>query len=137
MLLYGSPKEEHGPFDLLMHEPRQRRSWLIFDVGQNMPQPLPSGLATTVNAKVLAHVENLSAHSDIAEVLGTAVKPLGDAQLFCPDWQKYRYVVVYTKGVIFGLAVGMDTIAFRLDPRMKSRALVTGAFRTRNVAKSG
>jgi hypothetical protein len=91
-----------------------------------MTQPLPIGLATAVNARVLAHVEHLSAHSDIADVLRSAVQPLGDAQLFCPDWNGYRYVVVSTKGVVFGLAVGTDTIAFRLDPRMKSRALITG-----------
>lgn len=95
--------------------------------GLRMPQPLPKNLATPVNARVLAHVAPLSAHSDIAGVLGDAVKALGDAQVFCPDWQSYRYVVVSTRGVIFGLAVGMDTIAFRLDPRMRNRALLTGA----------
>src|SRR5687768_12694137 len=36
VLYYVSPKIEHGPFDLLLHEPRRRRSWLIFDVGQRM-----------------------------------------------------------------------------------------------------
>jgi DNA-binding MarR family transcriptional regulator len=34
VLLYDSPKEKHGSFDLLLHEPRQRRPWLIFDVRQ-------------------------------------------------------------------------------------------------------
>ena len=34
MLRHVSPKEEHGPFDVPLHEPRQRRSWLIFDVRQ-------------------------------------------------------------------------------------------------------
>ena len=29
------PKEEYGPINLLLHEPRQRRSWLIFD-GKSM-----------------------------------------------------------------------------------------------------
>jgi len=82
---------------------------------------------TEVNSTVLAHVEKLSAHSDIVDVLESAVKPLGDVQLFCPDWQKYRYVAASTKGVIFGLAVGMDTVAFRLDEKMKSRALLTGS----------
>jgi hypothetical protein len=47
--------------------------------------------------------------------------------VFCPDVIAYRYVVVATKGIIFGLAVGMNTIAFRLDTRMKLRALKTGA----------
>jgi len=102
-------------------------AWLIFDVGRNMSQSVPPALVNAVNAVVLRHVERLSAHSDIVDVLRSAVKPLGDVQLFCPDWQTYRYVVASTKGVIFGLAVGTDTIAFRLNPKMKSRALLTGA----------
>src|SRR5688572_13764421 len=36
VLSYDSPKEEDGQLDLLSHEPRQRRSWLVFDVRQNM-----------------------------------------------------------------------------------------------------
>ena len=88
---------------------------------------IPAPLLNRINAPVLAHVKDLSAHSDITEPLLTAVKPLGDVQVFCPDAHKYRYVVVSTNGIIFGLAVGMNTIAFRLDPRMKLRALATGA----------
>ena len=91
-----------------------------------MTPHLPPALAIEANRPVLAHVENLSAHSDIVDLLRTAVKPLGDVQLFCPDWPAYRYVVASTKGVIFGLAVGLDTVAFRLDAQMKSRALLTG-----------
>lgn len=91
-----------------------------------MIRPIPTELATAANATVLRQVEGLSAHSDIADVLRSAVKPLGDVLLYCPDWQQYRYVVAATRGIIFGLAAGMHTIAFRLDPRMKSRALLTG-----------
>ena len=69
-----------------------------------MTNEIPPSLATEVNRVVLGHVGRLSAHSDIAEVLLAAVKPLGDVQLFCPDWEAYRSVVVATKGVIFGLA---------------------------------
>jgi hypothetical protein len=91
-----------------------------------MTQPVPPFLADNANAAVLRHVENLSAHSDIVDVLRSAVKPLGDVQLYCPDWNSYRYVVAATRGLIFGLALGADTIAFRLDPRMKTRAIQTG-----------
>lgn len=87
---------------------------------------LPAGQANDINRAVRAHIEQKSAHSDIAGVLMAAVKPLGDVQLFCPDWQQCRYVTASTKGVIFGLALGMDTVAFRLDGRMHSRALATG-----------
>lgn len=75
---------------------------------------------------MLAHLADKSAHSDIAEVLTQAVEPLGDVQIFCPDRHGYRYVVASTKGVIFGFAIGMDTIALRLDERMRQRALQTG-----------
>lgn len=92
-----------------------------------MPLEIPTSLRSQPNQKVLAHLECLSAHSDIAEVLINAVKPLGAVQIFCPDYAAYRYVGVSTRGIIFGFAVGMDTIAFRLDVRMKQRALLTGA----------
>jgi len=92
-------------------------------MGQNIPPPL----INRINAPILAHVKDLSVHSDIAEMLAAAVKPLGDVQVFCPDFLEYRYVLVATNAIIFGLAVGMNTIAFRLDGRMKPRALATGA----------
>ena len=50
-------------------------------MGQNIPAPL----INHINAPVLAQIQDLSAHSDIAEMLATAVKPLGDVQMFCPD----------------------------------------------------
>lgn len=93
----------------------------------NMGQEIPASLINRTNAPVLAHLRDLSAHSDIAEVLITAVNGLGDVQIFCPDSAAYRYVVVSTQGIVFGFCVGMSTIAFRLDERMKQRALVTGA----------
>jgi hypothetical protein len=36
VLWKDSLKEEHGLDHIFLHEPRQRRSWLIFDVGQDM-----------------------------------------------------------------------------------------------------
>ena len=91
-----------------------------------MAQNVPAELQTSINRQVLDHVKGLSAHSDIAEALSAALKPLGDVQIVCPDWEQYRYVVASTKGIIIGLAVGMDMIAFRLDERMKARALASG-----------
>ena len=93
---------------------------------ETTPSGIPRHLATSINARVLAHVRDLSAHSDIVDVLLEAVRPLGDVQVFCPDHASYRYVLASTKGIVFGLAVGMHTIAFRLDERMRSRALATG-----------
>jgi len=91
-----------------------------------MTQNVPPELQTNLNRQVLNHVESLSAHSDIAEALGAALEPLGDVQVFCPDGQQYRYVIASTKGIIIALAVGMNTIAFRLDERMQARALASG-----------
>jgi len=83
-------------------------------------------LNTSFNRQVLDHVAGLSAHSDVAEALSAALQPLGDVQVFCPDSQQYRYVVASTKGIIMALAVGMNTLGFRLDERMKARALASG-----------
>jgi len=91
-----------------------------------MAQNVPSELQTSINRQVLDHLEGLSANSDIVEALGAALEPLGDVQTFCPDIQEYRYVVASTKGIIIALAVGMNTIAFRLDERMRARALASG-----------
>src|SRR5690349_6997039 len=91
-----------------------------------MTQNVPTELQTDINRQVLNHVKSLSAHSDIVEALSAALEPLGDVQVFCPDYEQYRYVVASTKGIIIALAVGMNTIAFRLDERMKARALASG-----------
>jgi len=91
-----------------------------------MLQDIPRDLETLRNRPVLRHIEGLSAHSDVVEALATALKPLGDVQIFCPDSQQYRHVVASTKGIIIALAVGMNTTGFRLDERMRSRALASG-----------
>ena len=91
-----------------------------------MAQNVPVELQTSINRQVLDHLEGLSAHSDVAGALSAALKPLGDVQIFCPDWQQYRYVVASTKGIIIALALGMNTTGFRLDERMKARALASG-----------
>jgi hypothetical protein len=91
-----------------------------------MKQNVPPELQTSINHQVLDYVEGLSAHSDIAEALGAALEPLGDVQCFCPNSQEYLYVVASTKGIIIALAVGMNTIGFRLDEPMKVRALASG-----------
>jgi hypothetical protein len=89
-------------------------------------QNIPPDLINNINEPVLRHIRDLSAHSDIAQALLESVKPLGDVQTFCPDASQYRYVIVSTRHIIFGLAIGMNEIAYRLDARMKGRALATG-----------
>jgi hypothetical protein len=91
-----------------------------------MSLDIPTDLETVGNRPVLRHIEGLSAHSDIVDALASALMPLGDVQRFCPDPQAYRYELASTKGVIFAVALGMDTVGFRLDERMKTRALASG-----------
>ena len=69
---------------------------------------------------------NSSAHSDVTEALLRAVKPLGDVQYYCPDLSRYRYFVVSTKTIIFGFAIGMNTVAFRLNAPFNQRAVASG-----------
>lgn len=83
--------------------------------------------AAALNRAVCGHLEGKSAHSDVAGALLAAVKPLGDVQLHCADWPQCRCVAVSTKQIVFGFALGMNLIAFRLDERMRSRALASGA----------
>jgi hypothetical protein len=91
-----------------------------------MSLDIPTDLETVGNRPVLRHIEGLSAHSDIVDALASALMPLGDVQRFCPDPQAYRYELASTKRVIFAVALGMDTVGFRLDERMKTRALASG-----------
>ena len=91
-----------------------------------MLQDIPSDLETLLNRPVLRYIGGLSAHSDVVEALGAALKPLGDVQRFCPDPAEYRYEVASTRGVIFAVALGMSTMGFRLDERMRSGALASG-----------
>jgi hypothetical protein len=91
-----------------------------------MAQAVPPRLATAINERVLAHLHDKSAHSDIADVLLEAVHGLGDVEMFCPDASSYRFVLASASGVVFGFAVGQSTVAFRLDERMRGRALATG-----------
>ena len=91
-----------------------------------MALPIPDDILDRRNRPVLDFIRISSAHSDVVEALMQAIGPLGDVQVFCPDPSKYRYVVVSAKGIIFGFAIGMDTIAFRLNTPFDQRALATG-----------
>ena len=91
-----------------------------------MEQNIPNNISNPWNKPVLDFIRDSSAHSDVAEVLLKAVKPLGDAQYFCPDQSKYRYVAVFTNNIIFGFAIGLNYVAFRLNTPFNKRAVETG-----------
>lgn len=82
-----------------------------------MPWKIPSGWRTEENASVLEFLEqaNPSAHSDVGEELWRAAAGLADVRTHCPDSGHYAFVVLIDReGRIFGLAHGMDRLAFRL-----------------------
>jgi hypothetical protein len=85
----------------------------------------PNELDSDINLQVLKYISPLSAHSDVVDELKMALSPLGDIQEHSP--KQHAYVAASTNGVIFAVALGMSTIAFRLDRRMQSRALASGA----------
>ncbi len=87
----------------------------------------PERFRLPANAGVLAHVRDLSAHSDVVSELQRALKSLGAVECFCPDAAAYRVVVAATDSVIFAFASGMNTVAFRLEALLKTRALASGA----------
>ena len=89
-------------------------------------EQLPDKLNTENNRLVLEHISGLSAHSDIAEALEIAIAPLGAALTYCPDPANYRYLIAYAQEIVFSYAVGMNTVAFRLSPDFKHKAISTG-----------
>jgi hypothetical protein len=91
-----------------------------------MQEKIPENLKNHINNPVLNYIENRSAHSDIAHAFMESLKQLGDVQIFCPDWKHFRYVFCSTKDIIFGVAIGMDTIGFRVGDVFQNRAIKTG-----------
>lgn len=78
------------------------------------------------NRPVLEYLSSRSAHSDVAEVLENISMPPGAAQAYCPDPRNYRYLVAYANGTVFSYAAGMNTLAFRLSPDFRFKAIRTG-----------
>ena len=89
--------------------------------------PIPKEFENDRNQDVLAYLSGASAHGDIAEELIKASSSLGKVDRFCPDTSQFLYVTIYTNATIFGFAIGMSTIAFRLGRVLKARAIATGA----------
>ena|ERR1043166_7068575 len=87
---------------------------------------VPAELENAQNGLVLKYLANRSAHDGVGSALLESVKPLGDVQIFSPDFKQYRYVAVSTNAIIFGIAVDMSTVAFRLNEPLRSRGLATG-----------
>ena len=91
-----------------------------------MINTVPEELQNDANNQVLKYIKDLSAHDGVADELINSVKPLGDVQIFCPDPESFRYVAASTNNIIFGVALGQDTVAFKLNDEFKDKALLTG-----------
>ena len=87
-------------------------------------EKIPFDPALDVNRKVFDYIKNLHCHSDISDVFEEGMKPCGDVQFYSPD--NYRYLTASTQNIIFAFAAGTDTIAFRLNKKMKMIAIETG-----------
>jgi hypothetical protein len=89
--------------------------------------PIPKELENDKNLEVLAYLAGTSAHGDVVEELIKASNSLGDVDIFCPDKSQFLYVAICTRATIFGFAIGLSTVAFRLGSALKARAIETGA----------
>jgi hypothetical protein len=71
--------------------------------------------------------EHPSAHSDCTEELFLASHYISNRQSFCPKPQAYAYIFLHTTdNIIYALAVGMNTLTFRLPPTVRTEALGNG-----------
>lgn len=78
---------------------------------------IDGGFSTAANADVLDFLRrrNPSAHSDVAEELTRAGAGLPGVRSYCPDPQRYAFVVLHLDDLtIMGLAFGQSGLAFRL-----------------------
>ncbi len=94
-----------------------------------MAWSLDDRLRIPYNAGVLAFIarEQPSAHDDVATALIDAAKGLPNARRYCPDPPAYAYVALHTAAWrMFGLAIGMSTVAFRLPSDLEQEATTDG-----------
>ena len=94
-----------------------------------MSWPLVDKFLTARNEAILTFVrrEQPSAHSDVASALTESAKGLAGAQWYCPDVHRYAYTILHSRdNTIFGIAFGMQSLAFRLPPAMIPEAVASG-----------
>jgi hypothetical protein len=88
-------------------------------------------LKIPVNAAVMDYIgrANPFAHSDLGTRLVELGKGIAGAQVYCPDFQAFAYVVLHTEAsVVFAAAWGMSKIILRLPK--SAEALADGGARS-------
>jgi hypothetical protein len=92
--------------------------------------PLPEPFRTPHNEAVVRFVEglpDLSAHDEVASALIASARGLPGVMSYCPDAQRYAYVVLHTREHrIFGLAFGMRVLSYRLPDARREEAQSEG-----------
>ena len=94
-----------------------------------MSWTIPAEFETVENSEVVAFLRRTSpsAHSDVAEELGHAAPSVPYAW-FCPDPSESAFVAMHLPDFkIVALALGMNTIAYRLPQKRVSEAVRDGA----------
>ncbi len=82
-----------------------------------------------INSEIGKHFEKLSAHSDVASELYSAIKRLGEYEL-CGGGPNYAAIYGVTNSIVFCAAAGMCSTFWRLRQDDVEIALATGARRT-------
>lgn len=85
-----------------------------------MPWTLDERFRVPENDDVLGFIAqhpDLSAHDEVADCLNHSADGLSGVGWYCPNPQHYAYVVLHTRDhVIFALAFGQGSVAYRLPP---------------------
>ena len=88
---------------------------------------LPVELVSPVNQHILRNIADQSAHSDIVQPLKEAALHLPGVRFYTPDGRSFRYLIVYSEGIIFALADGMQGPTLRLSPHLAAEQISSGA----------
>lgn len=88
---------------------------------------IPFNLTVDDNKMVYDHLEAFHAHSDLSELLVETVKGLDCVKVYFPERPNgYGPCIVSTGGIIFGFAIGLDTIVFKVGRHMIDKAIAAG-----------
>jgi hypothetical protein len=79
----------------------------------------------------------MSAHTDMVEMLAKSVESLPDVKLYCPDVDNHSYYIAHTpNGIMFAAAIGLSALMFRLPKQGMSGALVKGGVIIKEIGDS-
>lgn len=78
-----------------------------------------------------------SAHTDMVELLVKSTENLPDVHFYCPDTDNHAYYLAHTQdGIMFGAAIGLSALMYRLPKQAVSGSLVKGGEIFKDVGDS-